>query len=60
MDECWTASLDDTLPRWLLDTVPDRLLAPEWWRMDGHHEAVFALDIERSVAARRPLVEEAY
>ena len=43
-----------------LEAVPDELWCPTWWEMDGEPARVYALNLEKSEAANRVLMDDAY
>ena len=47
------------LPRFLED-LDDEWFIPTWRTMDGNEPRVYAVDIEASIRANRPLLEHAY
>lgn len=43
-----------------LQRLPGEWFVPSWRQMDGQRAAVFCIDIQASVRAGRPLLEEGY
>lgn len=56
-DGAWHQCL--VLPAFL-EVVPDELWVPTWWEMDGQSARVYALNLEKSQAANRVLMDDAY
>lgn len=51
--------MSQKLPTWIRH-LEDEWFIPRWLSMDGNTPCVYALDIERSLLANRPLLTEAY
>lgn len=43
-----------------LEGIPDALWIPNWWEMDGGTPRVYAVNLEKSAAANRVLMDDAY
>lgn len=49
----------EPLPEWL-EKLDDEYYCPNWWKMDGNVMAVFCLDVQKSLRANKPIMEESY